>query len=172
MSHRHAAPSWPVDPARDAAIDKSNAAVVQRCDAAVGFLLRLLGGLALVALGVWALLTYAEPCAAGQLCTVVPLVPLRRLRAGTPPPPERPANPLGQPAAHHGDRPLPHRTTCRADAALRAMHAAGHAAGHAEGERLGYVQGVRAGRLAGFVWGLLCGALAVALAFQAGYHGM
>jgi hypothetical protein len=63
-----------IDRARDARITALAARTTQRCDAAVAFLLRLLFALALALAGVWAVLTYLEPCAAATLCTGVPLI--------------------------------------------------------------------------------------------------
>jgi len=119
-------------------------------DAAVTFMVELVLGILMTALGLWALFTYLEPCAAGTLCSVVPVTALRRVRAGAPPAPE------GDTSAHQLGNQI--------NTAVRAAYAAGQA----DGEHSGYISGMRAGRLAAFVAGLLIGALALFASLQAG----
>ncbi len=66
-----------IDHGRDAAINAAAARTVDRADAVVALLLRLLGVLAVVLLGVWALLSYMEPCATGSLCMAAVMTPTR-----------------------------------------------------------------------------------------------
>jgi hypothetical protein len=64
-----------IDFERDARITKLAARTSAHCDAAVAFVLRLVFMVLLVAGGVWALLTWLEPCSpAGSLCSIVPLL--------------------------------------------------------------------------------------------------
>lgn len=73
--------TWSVDVERDLRIRAHAARTTERCDAAVAFVLRLIFTLLFIAAGVWALLTYFEPCAAVKLCSAVPLIrqpPVRR----------------------------------------------------------------------------------------------
>lgn len=142
-----------IDPARDHALVARNARTLDRVDAAVGFMVRLAIFLLLVAGGVWALLTWFEPCAQaadGTVSLCGALLPLARFGRRAPPAPE-PA-PDTDTAAPEG-----------ADLVLRLAHES-FVAGQADG----YVLGARAGRLAGFCLGFLAGAGAVAWAFLAG----
>lgn len=50
----------------------------RRAEAAALFLRDLVFFVLLIVGGVWALLTYFEPCAAGSLCSIVPLVRFHR----------------------------------------------------------------------------------------------
>ena len=84
------------------------------------------------------------------MSSVTHLMPPRRLRAGTPPPPEADTF-AGQ---------LHDQVNVAVQAAYKA--------GHDDGEHSGYISGLRAGRLAAFVWGLLIGALAIWSALQLG----
>lgn len=66
--------TWSVDTERDLRIRAMAARTTERCDAAVAFVLRLIFTLLFIAGGVWALLTWFEPCAAATLCSAVPLI--------------------------------------------------------------------------------------------------
>lgn len=128
-----------IDPERDARVAAFASRTVERTDTAVAFLGRLALGLALVAVFVWLALQYAEPCAVGFLCIVVPFPP-----RDAAPSAEEVANLVG-PAMRDAYR-----------------------LGVALGERDGYVAGARAGRVAAFAWGLLVGGLIVAGSFRLG----
>lgn len=75
--------TWSVDVERDLRIRAHAARTTERCDAAVAFVLRLVFLVLFIAAGVWALLTYFEPCAAATLCSAVPLI--RQPHVGTGP---------------------------------------------------------------------------------------
>ncbi len=66
--------TWSVDTERDLRIRALAARTTERCDAAVAFVLRLVFMVLFIAGGVWALLTWLEPCAAATLCSAVPLI--------------------------------------------------------------------------------------------------
>lgn len=66
--------TWSVDTERDLRIRALAARTTERCDAAVAFVLRLVFLVLFIAAGVWALLTWLEPCAAATLCSAVPLI--------------------------------------------------------------------------------------------------
>ena len=141
-----------------------NARLVQRASAAATF---AAGFLLLVALGVWLLVMYFEPCPEGALCAMAALRDY----------PGRPEGPIVGEAidVDDADPADDDFTTAQAPApeaqpfhalfqAMLDSHAIGVASGHAEG----YVEGARSGRLAGFVWGLGAGAALVCGAMQLG----
>lgn len=161
MSAGRTAPPAPnPDPARDHAINARNARTLDRVDAAVAFIARLVALLLLVCGGVWALLQWFEPCpmaADGTATLCGMLLPLAR---------------FGRRADTQTDRDTPRDTEPDtasaaapegADLVLRLARDSFLA-----GQESGYVTGARAGRLAGFCLGFLLGAGSVAWAFLAG----
>jgi hypothetical protein len=140
-----------------ARINARNARTLDRVDAAVWFLVRLVALLLLVCGGVWALLHWCEPCplaadGTATLCGL--LLPLARFgrRQTAPAAPDTDTDTSTDTAAPE----------C-ADLLLRLARDSFSA-----GQQTGYVTGARAGRLAGFCWGFALGALLVAGAFALG----
>lgn len=153
------------DLSRDAAIARinaRNARTLDRVDAAVWFIVRLVALLLLVCGGVWALLHWFEPCAlaadgTATLCGM--LLPLARFgrRQAAPATPDTDTDRDTAPATANSAAPE------GADLVLRLARDSFLA-----GQENGYVTGARAGRLAGFCLGILLGAGSVAWAFLAG----
>lgn len=73
-----------LDIERDLRIRALAARTTERCDAAVSFVLRLVGALLCIAAGLWAALTWLEPCATASLCSAVPLIRQPQVRSGPP----------------------------------------------------------------------------------------
>lgn len=139
-----------------ARINARNARTLDRVDAAVWFIVRLVTLLLLVCGGVWALLRWFEPCplapdGTATLCGM--LLPLARFgrRQAAPATPDTDTDRDTDPATANSAAPE------GADLVLRLARDSFLA-----GQENGYVTGARAGRLAGFCWGFLLGALLVA----------